>query len=141
MNDLISRQAVIDAIEDDNRNGMWSCFVSDDDAQKFKTVIKELPSVNPQPCNDAISKQAVIDACEQSVNILEAVDRIMDLPSVNPQEPKTGHWEWIKYDSNPEIGNFHCSECNFIPASFNWASKHLNYCPNCGAKMESEDKE
>ena len=60
--------------------------MSDDDAQKFKTVIKELPSVNPQPCNDAISKQAVINACEQSINILEAVDRIMDLSSVE-QEP------------------------------------------------------
>ena len=47
--DLISRQAVFDAIEDDNRNGMWSCFVSDDDAQKFKTVIKELPSVKQEP--------------------------------------------------------------------------------------------
>lgn len=46
--DAISRQAVLDAVEDDNRNGMWSCFVSDDDAQKFKTVIKDLPSVKPQ---------------------------------------------------------------------------------------------
>lgn len=34
---------------------------------------------------DLISRQAVIDACEQSINILEAVDRIMDLPSVKPQ--------------------------------------------------------
>ena len=37
---------------------------------------------------DLISRQAVIEACEQSINILEAVDRIMDLPSVE-QEPKT----------------------------------------------------
>ena len=36
--------------------------------------------------NDVISRQAVIDACEQSINILEAVDRIMDLPSIE-QEP------------------------------------------------------
>ena len=35
---------------------------------------------------DLISRQAVIDACEQSINILEAVDRIMNLPSVE-QEP------------------------------------------------------
>lgn len=46
--DAISRQAVLDAVEDDNRNGMWSCFASDDDAQKFKTVIKDLPPVKPQ---------------------------------------------------------------------------------------------
>ena len=47
--DAISRQTVLDAIEDDNRNGMWSCFVSDDDAQVFKDVIRQLPSFNPQP--------------------------------------------------------------------------------------------
>ena len=45
--DAVSRKAVLDAIEDDNRNGMWSCFASDDDAHKFKTVIKDLPPVTP----------------------------------------------------------------------------------------------
>lgn len=35
---------------------------------------------------DLISRQSVLNACEQSINILEAVDRIMDLPSVE-QEP------------------------------------------------------
>ena len=38
--------------------------------------------------NDLIERQSVLNACEQSINILEAVDRIMDLPSVE-QEPKT----------------------------------------------------
>lgn len=46
--DAISRQAVLDAIEDDNRNGHYSCFASNNDAQCFKGVIGELPSVNPQ---------------------------------------------------------------------------------------------
>lgn len=46
--DAISRQAVIDAIEDDNRNGHYSCFASNNDAQCFKDVIRSLPSVNPQ---------------------------------------------------------------------------------------------
>ena len=46
--DAISRQAVLDAIEDDNRNGHYSCFASNNDAQCFKGVIGELPSVKPQ---------------------------------------------------------------------------------------------
>ncbi len=50
------------------------------------------------------------------------------------QEPKTGRWEWVQYDANPEIGNFYCSECQYIPASSN-----MNYCPNCGARMESAE--
>jgi hypothetical protein len=43
--DSISRQAVMDAIEDDNRNGHYSCFASNNDAQCFKDVIRSLPSV------------------------------------------------------------------------------------------------
>lgn len=46
--DCISRQAVLDAIEDDNRNGWNSCFASNNDAQCFKNTIRDLPSVNPQ---------------------------------------------------------------------------------------------
>lgn len=38
-------------------------------------------------CEDAISREEAIDACNQSVNILEATDRIKDLPPVTPQEP------------------------------------------------------
>lgn len=53
---------------------------------------------------------------------------------------RTGEWIWVQYDANPEIGNFHCSECNFIPACFNLAKRHLNYCPNCGARMKGEIK-
>ena len=37
--------------------------------------------------DDLISRQAVIDACDQSINLFEAVDRIKELPSVNPQKP------------------------------------------------------
>lgn len=56
------------------------------------------------------------------------------------KEPKTGYWEWVQYDANPKIGNFHCSECRYIPAIFNMSAQNLNYCPNCGAKMaESEE--
>ena len=114
----------------------------------YKLFVEKLEQ---EPSGDLISRQATLNAiikelCIKDESYLLQSEKtiynvVKKMPPVNPQEPKTGHWEWIKYDSNPEIGNFHCSECNFIPASFNWASKHLNYCPNCGAKMESEDKE
>ena len=48
---------------------------------------------------------------------------------------RTGHWEWVQYESNPNIGNFHCSECRFIPL------KISNYCPNCGARMVGDNNE
>lgn len=60
------------------------------------------------------------------------------------QEPKTGHWKYIQYDK-PSIGNWHCSECGrivFLLKSQKSSENPLyDYCPWCGAKMESEDKE
>ena len=46
--DCISRQAVIEAIEDDKRKGNDSCYASNYDAQCFKQIIKELPPVKPE---------------------------------------------------------------------------------------------
>lgn len=46
--DCVSRQAVIDAIDDDNRNGHYSCFATNNDAECFKQIIRDLPSVTPQ---------------------------------------------------------------------------------------------
>ena len=47
---------------------------------------------------------------------------------------KSGKWIGV----NPMVDTLMCSECgeNIISADFK-----SNYCPNCGAKMESEDKE
>lgn len=43
------------------------------------------------------------------------------------QEPKTGHRA-----CKDLFGSGYCSECN------NYLNYYDNYCPNCGAKMESE---
>lgn len=44
---------------------------------------------------------------------------------------------WIKHD-----GDFHDSrECSACHVWMPWNMNYTNYCPNCGAKMESEDKE
>ena len=50
------------------------------------------------------------------------------------ENQKTGHWEYVQYDSNPKIGNYHCSVCRHIINPF----ENQKYCPNCGAKMEGE---
>lgn len=56
------------------------------------------------------------------------------------QEPKIGYWEYVQYDYNPNIGNWHCSECrNIVIEGVNKYTKGgiptYNYCPNCGSKM------
>jgi DNA-directed RNA polymerase subunit RPC12/RpoP len=92
--------------------------------------------------DDLISRQAVLDACSQSINILDAMSRIEDLPPVTPKQ-KTGHW----IDTADEINaiyskhDYKCSKCGkyaeyFIAGTEDWWScEKPNYCPYCGAKM------
>ncbi len=63
----------------------------------------------------------------------------MYMRGVKPVYParQQGEWEYVQYDSNPNIGNWHCSECRHIPLVFGGYSQkpYYNFCPNCGADM------
>ena len=82
---------------------------------------------------DAEVKSEYLEAQRMAIKALE-------------QEPKTGHWEYVQYDYNPNIGNWHCSECRNIV--MRCANKNeeggipiYNYCPNCGADMRGDADE
>jgi hypothetical protein len=58
---------------------------------------------------------------------------------------KTGHWIEGQ-TNNPNVHNILCSCCfEGYPskghANSQYTREKFKYCPNCGAKMESEDKE
>ena len=98
------------------------------------------------PCGDTISRQAVIDELNkwdwQELYLpIHFKENIIDaLPSVK-QEPKTGHW--IEKDGFDGDVYYDCSECGESWTTIEgtpWDNE-WNYCPNCGARMESEDKE
>ena len=59
--------------------------------------------------------------------LMEFCERIDDAPTVDPI--KHGHWELSPFD-----GNWMCSKCGNKPYHSNM--KNMNYCPNCGAKMD-----
>jgi len=88
---------------------------------------------------------------EDTINgLCGAVAILYEMPSVTPQEPKTGHW--IVQPSNKEQDErdfiwWKCSECGQVIYSETEKDKkefHA-FCGRCGAKMvepqESEDKE
>ena len=62
---------------------------------------------------------------------------------INPSEDvaPVRHGRWIDaypyIDPNPMFMYGICSECGFEQG----ISKYLNYCPNCGAKMDGERKD
>ena len=115
------------------------------DSVLYEAYDMAIKTLEQEPSEDLISRQAVLekqyridDSATLSTRDVVNVDDIEDLPSVNPQEPKTGHWEYIQYDK-PSIGNWHCSECR---ETFPVDCSKWNYCPNCGCAMvESQESE
>lgn len=105
-------------------------YLSEKDGEKMREAIKALEQ---EPCNDCISRQAAIDAVTKTSGIRgDALKALYDLPPVKPEQ-KSGKWEYVQYDGNPKIGNFHCSQCHGIGKTY------YDYCPNCGAKMDVPD--
>ena len=120
--------------------------LSPDDVRCMNKIIKA--------CNNAISRQAVLSYIYNDLGLgdeenggdierqkeLESSYRyVKSLPPVISQ-PKTGHWEYVQYDYNPKLGNWHCSECRCVAVEcVNKEEKGgiplYKYCPQCGTKM------
>lgn len=64
-------------------------------------------------------------------------DDIKNAPTIDPVK----HGRWInaypEIEPNPMFMYGICSECGFEQS----ISDKLNYCPNCGAKMDEEEQE
>ena len=82
--------------------------------------------------DDLISRQAVLENAfaiyTHECGLVEVVGAatIKDLPSVKPQEPKTGHWI-----DDTDKRAWKCSECGWWYRDW----KRHNFCSYCGAKM------
>ena len=103
---------------------------------------------------DAVSRQVFIDWLKNWTlgDASPLIDFVSSMPSVTPQEPKTGHWILSDVEGS-KVWRCSCSKCNkdpirFVGGSENWwliKSNLPKYCPNCGCRMvesqESENKE
>ena len=93
--------------------------------------------------DDYISRQAVIDAIDKwvkNMGVLIALptsevtplfESIHELPSVNSQEQKVGHWileveDWNKWT---------CSNCGYSKRTDVHVTLGYDFCPKCGCKM------
>lgn len=124
--DAISRQAVL------------KLFATHDGRYLYE-AIRDLPSVTPQePCEDATLKDIFCMGCEYK-----------------EQEPKTGYWietadEYYKAvneygggvdeDTPYFTDDIGCSVCLAMFSTIDNETERFKYCPNCGARMESEEQ-
>lgn len=113
--------------------------------QGYEMGVKKNKSEIPTSCGDAISRQAAIRAIEalqrpimreesnyyqfKFSGMSEALGAVENLPSVTPQQ-RTGRW----IERSDIIGKWYeCDQCHT-----DWGGP-VNFCPNCGAKMEVEE--
>ena len=129
MDDLISRQAAIEAV--------MECYDNDELFEVYEEKLRELPPSQPEQLGanlaevgtDCISRQAAIVALgtitvyKGSIPFDTAMMRIEQLP---PAQPKRIRGRWTRDNA--------CSECGCQPW-FSGDIHNYNFCPNCGADM------
>lgn len=117
----------------------------------FDMAIKALEQ---ESCEDCISRKEDISELEYQLGtatdykeaLKEVLRKTKNTRSVRPKE-KMGHWILTDVEGF-KVWHCNCSECNkdpqrFVGGSENWwliKSNLPKYCPNCGAKMKSEDE-
>lgn len=71
----------------------------------------------------------------EEYDLSQIMGDIEDFPTADVAEVKHGKWieqvRWIREDRT--VMHYQCSLCDVYTA------KELNYCPNCGAKMDGGD--
>ena len=90
---------------------------------------------------DAVSRQEVLYLiADDDLSMGQVVKGIHALPSVTPQEPKTG--KWISTETK---GVRYAFWCRYKCSLCGGLSDRTNFCPNCGARMvepqESKENE
>ncbi len=125
----MTREEAIDLL--DNLIGM----VEDNHKSDYDMALQmAIQALEQEPCTDSVSVEAVIEWLKDKDIIKlksqeeNAIKELQQVYSVKPQ-PKTGHW--IDHQEDRWI-YAKCSECGSV------RNTQTNYCPNCGARMESE---
>ena len=128
MDDLVSRQDVIDALMND---ADWADAIP---------TIKSLPS--SEPTTKCIA-QIRIDRDDLQDLVNEKVNEIVETMS----EPKTGRWIRKEKEINDCDGHrayywYECDNCGARPPKDQWGQEwNSDFCPNCGADMRGEQDE
>lgn len=111
--------------------------------KQIKKALEQEPSVEilkTEESNDNGTKYLNINVSDAEVKRNPDIVRLCsDVGILEYAKPKTGHW----IESNIPNEKYVCSECGGACWYYDYQGDvaKSRYCPNCGTKMESEDKE
>ena len=114
-------------------NGVEKRVKIEDMITEMENLQEQNIALEQESCDDCISRKEVIQIIndfsyknEHEETLIN--ERIKNLPSIQPK-PKTGHW----INKYHEVFKYYCDKCG------TGSDLRTPYCPNCGAKMESEE--
>lgn len=81
---------------------------------------------------DYIEREAALNAQNKSMNLAECRKRLERLPVADVAPVR--HGQWLR-GNMPTYGGYKCSVCGG-----NTVHYKANYCPNCGARMDGDEK-
>ena len=138
MDDLISRQAAIDALHTWFRDGF------DEDKWWNSThVLAAIEGLHPvqqehkwETCFECPLSHGCpkIKGCTNEQAIEYASQIPNDCPLSAQPEPQEGHW--IEGGIYRDVIECNCSECGQLMTTA--ATVRMNFCPHCGARMKGE---
>ena len=163
MSDLISRQAAIDALDEqieqcDKSLSSFGISLKDAYAVKveraslvaFREILEYLPTIQPVNCSkfpnnsDTISRQAAIDAIHCNITVTgrqnaelvaTTIGAFADrIKALPPAQPERIKGHWIEHDDG--LTACECSVCHEKYALYEEDVFGRNFCPKCGAEME-----
>ena len=97
-------------------------------------TIKQVKQAELEQCEDAISREAVMGLVAREHT--EWDDLYIDIAKLPSVTQKSG--KWIERDKRAHYAyweRYKCSKCG------HYGDNDYKFCPNCGAKMESEEQE
>lgn len=86
-----------------------------------------------ESCDDCVNRNIVLDLMQMRLSAKELYMAVYGLPPVTPEQ-RTGRW--IRVDKN----KLKCSECEVVHLIAQYPNGKINWCPNCGTKMQEVDE-
>ena len=106
---------------------------------------KELDNKN----GELISRQKAKDAIDMALDHIDHVplwvyDNLLNALNEVPSVPRNGKWDC--YTEDIDGLSFRIKRCSMCGASkpmkiFHWEDTEINFCPNCGCRMEEGDSD